>query len=216
MKKQLYGIAVAITLPLLTTGNAQADFVAGVRAGTSSVYGEIDARPTLDGTLGENETGSSFGAFGQYRHTLGNNVVLGVHLGYENDSTEWDVGVYEDAQNFVTGKVEIGRVIDLLGVVTSEGNRKVNPIAMFGLSRMTLEASGNGKLANVDTPYKADDTLTGWKLALGAEFPVGESWLGHVLLHHVDYGDGSFKNQYGNYDIEGNHTGLRLGIGYRF
>ena len=193
--------------------NAKGEFVGGVQTGTSSTFGEFVLENFGQGASAKRA--KTVGIFGQYRYTSANGVILGIHANYVEDSVKWASNRGINANNFVATKVKIDHGYDVLGLIAFKG-KKFSPVAMVGFTSRSLEALISGSLGG--TPFSVEDTLVleGLKIAFGAEFPIGSSWLGYVLLEYAEYGSGALGTAEDGITIDGNQTGIRFGLGYKF
>ena len=239
--KQAFIMAAAMSsLMMVTPPPAFAEFRIGAMAGASSVTGDrADDMDELFRTL-VNERGGSLGVFSQLRWAVSDTMDIGVHLGYTSESagSKEDFGSYGiysqsgfnviDRFSDVTFEVDVDETADLMCVVAWKGGT-VRPFLMAGYSTIKIEATAKGivESGGTSTPgafsETAEDTASGWKVAIGAEFPISTNWFGHVLIDYADYGaidisdetlemrtDSTFA------EIESQSTSIRFGIGYEF
>ena len=218
--KQFFIMAVAIS-SLMLAPPAFAEFRVGAMVGSSSVTGD----ETDDSLLtGGTERGGSFGVFGQWWHEANNTMDIGIHLGYTSESagSKEDLGAFAtltDSFSDVTLEVDVDETTDLMGVVAWKGGT-VRPFMMAGYSTLKAEATVKGTAARGGTiPAGAfseteGDTASGWKIAIGAEFPINTNWVGHILIDYADYGKINISDE--TLELETQSTGIRFGIGYEF
>ncbi len=217
MKKQI--MTAATTLALLTVAPAYAEFRVGVEAGSSSVSGELQSGGNH--VLGGNESGGAIGVFGQYRFEASDTLDWGVHLGYSSESADVDAAygtvtlagvTYTDA----VIEIEVESTYDLMGIIAWKGG-KANPFIMAGYSTIQIDGSASGTNSGTRTTISDDDSASGWKVAIGVEFPLGESWSAHAVIDYADYGDLDFNSDSDlDLEFETEQTGIGIGISYRF
>ena len=209
-------------------------------AGASSVTGSpADDTDDLFHTF-VNERGGSLGVFSQLRWAVSDTMDIGVHLGYTSESAglKEDVGSVAffgqsnspPTDNFsdVTFEIDVDATADLMCVVAWKGGT-VRPFLMAGYSTIKIEATAKGIVdsGGASTPgafsETAEDTASGWKVAIGAEFPISTNWFGHVLIDYADYGaidisDETLEMRIDRFlaEIESQSTSIRFGIGYEF
>ncbi len=214
-------IALATALVALST-NASAEFTLGLQAGSSGTNLEV-----VDGEYDERERAKAYGVFAQYGYAVNNRLTMGVHLGWAADGAEWEIldtytGTYagipdDDGDNeglLIKREIEIDDVLDLLAFLKYD-YAKVSPFIMLGFSRMDADFMYTS--ASNDNRSKDDITLTGAKIALGLEFPLGENVVFHALAHYADYGKESvidFDDT--KFEIETERSGIQVGIAYTF
>ena len=239
--KQAFIMAAAMSSLMMVTPPAFAEFRIGAMAGASSVTGDLaDDTDDHDSTLPFiNEQGGSLGAFGQLRWAVSDTLDIGVHLGYtaESAGSKEDLGSFESygrdgnvvSNRFsnVTLEVDVDETADLMGVVAWKGGT-VRPFLMAGYSTIKIAYTAKGISESGGTipagafSETAGETASGWKVAIGAEFPISTNLFGHVLIDYADYGainisdetlDAIIESSLG---IESQSTGIRFGIGYEF
>ncbi len=161
---------------------------------------------------------------------------MGVHLGWASDGTDWnvlnasdsddvDVNTNGDQPGTETYKTEreVGDVVDLLAFLKYDYS-KVSPFIMLGFSSMDVKfrESDITTLSTGEVLFsssgKDDVTLTGAKIVLGLEFPLGENVVFHALTYYADYGKESADLYEGDdkFEIDVDQTGIQVGIAYTF
>ncbi|MGI9310512.1 MAG: outer membrane protein [bacterium] len=193
---------------------AYAEFRVGGIVGSTSTSTNESNGSVFPASKTENGTG--FGIFGQWRTAANNTMDVGVHLGYSIDSAgdKQDINVIRFSDSNIlpaTIEVEIDSVIDLMGVVAWKGG-SVRPFIMAGYSVIKFDA-------DLDVPADRfsesdDDSAGGWKIAIGAEFPLADSWSAHAMIDHANYGEiGLYED---DVEFDTVQTGIRFGVSYAF
>ncbi len=208
MKKATLLAAAAVLL--ISTSNANAEFVLGGGVGLSKI------NPDFASASASEKSSVGIGVFGQFRALVSERVILGVHLGYSTESAELKGNIPADRpQNPFLIEVEIENVIDLLGLAMFP-QENYTPFVMLGYSRAKVDATRTefiGELRNgivVDRhPFVTDisDTVTGAKVAFGADFRTSGRTLWQLLTYYAEYEED---------DLEADQTGFRIRFGYRF
>lgn len=175
-------IKIAIATMLFASGAAHAEFRLGLTAGAQQSEATFaTVMPTAARTYSDRS--SSVGAFAQYRYAVSPRADIGIHFGTINDDVRWrDERVSNGTVTNIM--LEPKRVHEILAVFTRHSDR-LTRYAMAGYSGVNLE---NGMLTVGGTTHAAvDQTLNGWKVVLGVEFPLLDIFIGHIALHHARY-----------------------------
>ncbi|MGR3914846.1 MAG: outer membrane beta-barrel protein [Gammaproteobacteria bacterium] len=207
--------------------DARADFVVGMQGGFSSTPAVSSSSRTgnhlslpLDGD------GTALGLFAQSRHAINDDITIGIHLGYAHDTAEWERTFDSSSTEFPvlsnTYKYEVEYAYDILGFLRYRGE-KISPFVMLGLTNMKVEDTYVGHFMQKDrflsvTTRTGSNTMNGWKLAVGAEYALGDDKVIQVLMHYADFSSERFHaiNSRSGYEFETQQTGIRIAIGRRF
>lgn len=239
IKKTALLVVLAVSSTnLLATNVAYAEFRIGIELGSGKSdltlhHTILDSALTRDGETNNLESNNFIAGFVQYQHHMTDEMTLGIHLSFAEDSPEWrDSRVGTSADDSVKITALADNAYDVLGFVRYRWEG-VQPFVMLGYSTLLINTDiirsiDGGEEDSTVTKFEAEDWLHGWKSAIGVEVPFTDPFYGfdvfaYVALQYTDYRKENFSIPLSNgtatsqsiaYNLQ--ESNIRFGIGYYF